>query len=373
MSFVGSAGWLAVVLIGGQQVIQTTLTKEEFVAFTLYLEALSWPTMAFGWAITMVQQGSASMNRVSELFDAKPRPDALDPVNHSFNPLAKESQKVEISIQHLSFQHIARYQTLSENPSPTINEKSDRTILSDVSLTIQPGSLVALVGPIGSGKSTLLKLLAKSYEVPKNSIFFNGQDIAHIPTSKLRHLIAFMSQESFLFSDTLKENLLFGAPEASDSHMVDYSTLAQFHADVQSFPDQYDTLVGERGMSLSGGQRQRASLTRTLLVDPPLLILDDPFSHVDADTERKILAAIEQRQLFKEKTTVFASHRFSLVQKADWILLMDQGKIVDAGTHQDLLNRSPLYQQLNQEKKPQTNTQQPFMESQGVLQSHDER
>lgn len=369
---------LVVLLVGGHQVIVKQLNWGGFVAFTMYLEALTWPTMALGWTISIFQQGTAALQRIDEVLSTKPN---ITPSTQT----EAESQKAlasfqgRLDIRHLTFAYQNPYAgAASLSPSDTSRQAGgddkvavldpssvgvptpDKTVLHDINLCIQPGETVALVGPVGSGKSTLLRLLPRLQDVPTGTIFLDEHDITALDVGLLRSLMVFMPQLSFLFSTTVSQNIGFGRPDLlGDDAFLEHESAsglehalmaaaktASVHADIQALPNQYETLVGERGLILSGGQRQRVALARAILMDAPILILDDPFSNVDAETERNIVSALSARQVFQEKTTLIATHRFSLISLCDRVVLMDEGRILAVGTPQELLATQPLYQKL---------------------------
>lgn len=378
-----------VLLVGGGQVINHKLEWGGFVAFTLYLEHLAWPTMAMGWTLSVFQQGNAALQRIEEVLNTPPeilsktanqQPD----IGHTPNitPVSQENggkpSPWALELRHLTFaydnpyealQHTSKSASLQSNGAlpatiPPLKENNavKEPVLKDLNLQIRPGETIAIVGPVGSGKSTLLRLLTRLETVPENAIFLNGHDLTELPVEALRERVVLMPQNSFLFSTTVGRNIAFGlesttpamanvpvlaGPAAPDLQISQVAEAAGVHLDILNLPKQYDTLVGERGMMLSGGQRQRVALARTLLMEAELLILDDPFSNVDADTERRIVDALQQRQLFDGRTTLITTHRFSLITLCDRVVLMDAGRIVAIGTSQELMETQPLYQRLH--------------------------
>ncbi|MBY0404638.1 MAG: ABC transporter ATP-binding protein/permease, partial [Cyanobacteria bacterium] len=347
MAVISGISFLIILNEGGQEVIQGQLDLGGYIAFTLYLEKLAWPTMALGWAITTFQQGSAAIERIDDVLSANPSlttpqpPLPLHP-NQEAGSNPQNPKRVEsLEIRNLTFQYTNPYQTQPLEQAP-------HTILKNISLSLKPGDTVAIVGHVGSGKSTLLSLIPRLHEMPEGAIFINHQDITQVSLKELRSLISYMPQQSFLFSTSIGENIAYGAPEAPQKQIQDYATLAMLHPEVMQFDNHYQTIVGERGLILSGGQRQRLALARTLLVDAPILILDDPFSNLDADTEKLIIEGLRARKVFDNKITLFATHRFSLVSEASWIVLMDQGAVLATGSHRFLMDTQPLYRDLNQ-------------------------
>ncbi len=325
----GLSYWL-VLLVGGTQVMTGGMALGGFIAFTLYLDRLVWPTTGIGWVMSILQQGVAALERVDEVLTAP-----LDPVDHG--GLAVAPLRQEIRLQNLTFAY----------------EAGGPPVLKDLSLQFPVGALVAIVGPVGAGKSTLLSLLPRLMNPPPGTIYWDNQDVLTADVGSLREHVTLMTQHSFLFSDSVLENMAYGQPGAGLATIQPFSETACFHEDALKLPNAYDTMVGERGITLSGGQRQRVALVRTLLLSPSVLLLDDPFASVDADTEARILAGLFDRKAFAHKLTLVATHRFSLVARADWVILLDAGRVVATGTHEKLLATDPLYQRLNRQQEVQ--------------------
>lgn len=339
----GGLSYLAVLSVGGWQVIDGGMTFGGFVAFIFYLERITWPTASMGWTISTVQQGTAAIERLDDVLSVTPHiASPAKPV-----PLP-EPVSGQIEMKNLSFAYHNPYLKQPPKPEP-------EPVLQGINLSIRPGETIAVVGPVGAGKSTLLSLLPRLYDVPENAVFLDGVDITQVSLEALRKAIVFMPQQNFLFSTSIAHNIGFGKPEILLSeedqllsgHIVPVAQTAHIHEEVMAFSRRYQTMVGERGVMLSGGQRQRVSLARAILLEAPVLILDDPFSNVDAETEADIIAALMERQVFRHKTTLFATHRFSLARQADRVVLLDAGRIIATGPHHELLSTQPLYQKLN--------------------------
>ena len=320
-------GVLTVLFFGGRQVILGRLTLGEFVAFNSYLAMLIWPSIALGWVVNITQRGAASMSRLNEVFDEKP--DISDPdtpaVPHEYRLRGK------IEFKNVSFKY-----------------RKDLPILKDLSFEIEAGTTAAFVGSTGSGKSTLLQLIARMYDPDSGEILIDDISISQIPLSVLRTQIGFVPQDSFLFSDTISENIAFGVDSRETEEIQDAARLASFEEEILSFPKQYETIIGERGITLSGGQKQRATVARALIKDPAILLLDDSFSNVDTYTEDRILQNL--RAFRKGRTCVIVAHRISTIQDADWIFVLEHGKIAEQGPHLDLLERRGLYFDLYQKQ-----------------------
>ena len=301
---------------GGRQVIQGSITVGDFVAFMAYLSMLTWPTIALGWVINIFERGSASMGRINEIFQSRPEIRDEHPT-----PLSKLEGNIRVS--HLTFAY---------NGVPA---------LKNLTFKIPSGQTLAIVGRTGSGKSTLVNLLCRLYRVPKAGIFIDDNDINDIPLETLRTHIGYVPQETFLFSETVHQNIAFGKPDSSLQSIQESAKISNIWPDIQEFPRKFETFVGERGITLSGGQRQRIAISRALLVNPRILILDDALSSVDTDTEERILQELSGE--FSNRTVILISHRISTVRMADQILVLDKGEIVERGTHDDLLEAEGHY------------------------------
>ncbi len=310
-------GSLLVLWLGSREAIRGRISVGEFVAFNAYLVMLSWPMIAFGWVTNILQRGMASWKRMLEVLDATPGID-----DRFVSPAGRALViRGRIDIRDLTFTY------------PT----SKAPALDHVSLRIEAGETAAFIGATGSGKSTLINLLPRLHEPPPGTIFLDGVDVREIPLATLRAAIGFVPQEPFLFSDTIAENIAFGVePDDSlDARIRAAAAIARLDKDVETFPRGYDTLVGERGITLSGGQKQRTAIARALMVDPRLLILDDALSAVDTYTEEEILTRL--RGVMRQRTSLIVSHRVSTVRDADQIFVLDRGRVVEQGRHDDLV------------------------------------
>ncbi|MBI4886346.1 MAG: ABC transporter ATP-binding protein [Acidobacteria bacterium] len=322
MGFLMGVGALLVLWLGSREVVAGRMSVGELVAFNAYLMMLSWPMIAFGWVTNLLQRGMASWTRLLEVIDTPPRvtDDEADGAVASVDRIAGA-----IELRRLSFAY------------------GDHVVLRDISAVLPAGSTTAIVGATGSGKSTLLHLLPRLYDPPPGTVLLDGVDVRRIPLAVLRGAIGFVPQEPFLFGATLAENIAFGAREAQDrrDRVERAAGIARLDADVAAFPKGYDTTIGERGITLSGGQKQRGAIARALLVDPAILILDDALSAVDTYTEEEILGRL--RGVMRQRTSIIVSHRVSTVRHADQILVLAEGRIVERGTHDQLVASGGVY------------------------------
>jgi ATP-binding cassette subfamily B protein len=318
MGFLPNIGLGVVLFVGGRQVINGSMTAGEFTAIFTYLIMLSGPVRWLGMSLSMAQRAVASGNRFFEILDREPSMTDAP----GAKPLPPGGGRVEVD-------HV------------TLRYDGADAALTDVSFSADPGRTVALVGPTASGKTSLVALLARLYDPSEGRVLIDGTDVREVVLGSLRSEIAFVSDDSFLFSDTVAGNIAYANPGATQDAIETAARRAQAHGFISELPDGYETVIGERGLTLSGGQRQRIAIARALLAEPRILILDDATSSVDAQTEAELKKGLSEAM--KGRTTFIVAHRLSTISLADEIVVLDHGRLVDRGTHEELLERCPLY------------------------------
>jgi ATP-binding cassette subfamily B protein len=332
---------MIVLWLGGRQVILGRMSPGDFVAFNTYMVQLTWPVIALGWVINIFQRGTASLARINEIFLEKPA--IAD--NSELSPVAPQSQLAMTNVPDVPTNGDPRQELRGEIEFCNLNFGYNGVpVLNEVNLRIPAGSSLAIVGPTGCGKTTLVNLIARIYDAEPGAVLIDGRPIREYPLETLRRNIGFVPQETFLFSLTIRENIALGRDDASLEEIKAAAEAANIAQDIESFPESYDTTVGERGITLSGGQKQRTAIARALLRSPRILVLDDALSSVDTHTEDKILNHL--REIMHGRTTIFISHRVSTVRNADRIAVLYQGRIVELGTHDELIARNGYYTDL---------------------------
>jgi len=321
MALLFAVAFMLIMVVGGHHVISGRITVGTFAAFNVYLLYLIWPIIALGWVVNILQRGLASLARLNLIFQAQPDIDDRD-----VPPQPISSLRGEIEFRNLTF---------SYNGKP---------ILRNLSLRIPAGRTVAIVGATGSGKSTLVSLIPRLYDAPPGTVLVDGVPIRQVPLRVLREAIGFVPQETFLFSETIRENVRFGTAGAADADVERAAEISNILPEIRGFPRGFETMVGERGLTLSGGQKQRTAISRAVIRDPRILILDDALSSVDTYTEEKILGHLTE--VMAGRTTLLISHRVSTIRNADEIVVLHDGQIVERGRHEDLLARNGHYTDL---------------------------
>ncbi len=336
--------FLIVLWQGGHRYLHGQLSLGALITFNTYLGFLVWPMIALGWVTNIFQRGAASMGRLNYILTAQPQ---IDDRNARIAPITKITGTIEF--RNLNF----TYPTTIAGNGATIGSDANhsaenRAVLKNINLEIPAGSTVAIIGPTGSGKTTLAALVARLWEAPAGEILIDGHPINEWPLETLRRSIGFVPQDTYLFTETVDENIAFGLDSHVPQQVRDAAEIASLDGDVQDFPKKYETMVGERGITLSGGQKQRSAIARALIRDPRILILDDSLSAVDTQTEEKILSRL--RGVMRDRTTILIAHRTSTVREADQIVVLKDGGILERGTHQELLERNGYYADLYQKQ-----------------------
>ncbi|MEO6120257.1 MAG: ABC transporter ATP-binding protein [Terriglobales bacterium] len=322
---------LAVVLVlwlGGREVLAGRISVGQFVAFNTYMVQLTWPIIALGWVINIYQRGTASMGRINEILTER--------ATISDENVAPDLKGKEVELRgDIEFRDLTYAFTEAADTPGGVGRRSE--ILRNINLRIPAGSSLAIVGPTGSGKTTLVSLIPRILDATKGMVLIDGRPISDYPLQSLRRNIGYVPQETFLFSDTIRENIAFGTASATDEQIHAAADGASIAADIEGFPEGYKTVVGERGITLSGGQKQRTAIARAIIRDPKMLVLDDALSSVDTYTEERILNHL--REVMQGRTTILISHRVSTVRSADKIAVLHDGSIVEYGTHEELIQR----------------------------------
>jgi ATP-binding cassette subfamily B multidrug efflux pump len=333
LEFVLGLSLMITLLVGGHEVVAHRISVGQFTAFNVYMVQLTWPMIAVGWVVNLFQRGTASVVRIDELLKQQPAITDQDVFPEQVIRFKNDEEIAgDIEFRNLSFAYTP-----------------GNDVLHDISLKVPAGTSLAIVGPTGSGKSTLVNLIPRLIEATPGAVLIDGLPIRNYPLANVRQQIGFVPQETFLFSDTIRHNISFGAPDASAEQVEQAATVAHIATEILEFPRGFDTMVGERGVTLSGGQKQRTSIARAVIRNPRILILDDALASVDTYTEERILSGL--RQVMQGRTTIFISHRISTARNADQIAVLVSGRIAELGTHDQLIARNGYYTSLFEKQR----------------------
>ncbi len=327
ITFFATLSIIIILLSGLKSVVNGTMDLGDFWAFNEYMWFIVWPMIGIGWIVSMVQRGTASMKRLNEILERAP--DIVDPEN----PLTIGKVKGDIEFRNVSFKY----------------EDDAEWALRNISFKLKAGEKLGIAGKVGSGKTALINLLLRFYDPQEGEILLDGVNIKNIAVKELRNSFGFIPQETFLFSDTIKNNIAFGIKDYTEEMIKDVASVAQLYENIQEFPKKFDTLVGEKGVTLSGGQKQRTAISRALIVDPAIIVFDDAFSSLDTETEEKILNNLEGK--WKGRTTVVISHRVSTIRNFDCIIVLEGGHISEKGKHEELIDKKGIYFQIYEHQK----------------------
>ncbi|MCI2425251.1 ABC transporter ATP-binding protein/permease [Candidatus Acetothermia bacterium] len=340
ISLLGGISLAIVLFFGGRSVIGGDLSLGDFVAIGQYIMMLSWPIVALGWSVDLIQRGRASLQRINAILNTEPE------IKAPRHPKPFSSVQIEFRNLSFSYNNGKSVDTLNNSQQRSFrrNQNGRELALQNIDLTIEEGITLGIIGPTGAGKSTLIRLIPRIWDPPSKTLFIGGTDVHELSLEEIRRQISVVPQDPFLFSTTIAENIRFGRPEATMEEIERATQLTGIYDEIRAFSQGFDTLVGERGISLSGGQKQRLAIARAIILDPRILIMDDSLSAVDAEREEMILDNLQA--IFAAKTSIVIAHRVSTVANSDKIIVLDRGRIVESGNHNALVQREGIYSNL---------------------------